>query len=79
MGWFIWSVLGWAVVSLPIGIAMGRAMARVNPSSEASDWQQIRNQLTEIMPGSGSAVAWMDDSREDEALSTTARVARKVA
>jgi hypothetical protein len=81
MSWFIWSVVAWALMSLPLGIAMGRAMTRANPasdSSDAADWQQIREELTGIMPGSGTAVAWAEPSSETS-LSKTAVGARKVA
>jgi hypothetical protein len=81
MSWFVWSVLGWAVMSLPLGIAMGRAMARANSASdgaEASDWEQIRDELTGIMPGAGATVAWAEPIRE-QTLTDTAVGARKVA
>jgi hypothetical protein len=80
MSWFVWSVMGWAVMSLPLGIAMGRAMARANAASdgaEASDWAQIRDELTGIMPGAGAPVAW--EPTREQALTDTAVVARKVA
>jgi hypothetical protein len=80
MSWFVWSVMGWAVMSLPLGIAMGRAMARANTASdaiEASDWEQIRDELTGIMPGAG-AVTWAEPTRE-QVLADSAVVARKVA
>ncbi|MBX6320671.1 MAG: hypothetical protein IRY94_02480 [Rhodospirillaceae bacterium] len=78
MSWFVWGVLGWTLLSLPLGVVLGRVMARMNPSTEASDWQQIRNELTEMMPGSGMAVARVAPTRE-QARANAAGVARKVA
>jgi hypothetical protein len=89
MSAIIWGLAGWALLSVPFGLMIGRRMARMNPAtqqSDSADWDDIRTALTGMLPGSGKprpaptdASGWAAVEAEAQAAAHALPAARKVA
>jgi hypothetical protein len=85
----IWGLAAWAMLSVPLGLIIGRGMARMNPTTErsdAADWGDIRTALAGMLPGAGMArpataepAAWAAMEAEAEVAAYALPAARNVA